>query len=41
MKALPVTLIDKLLLNARNMAEAIIGRIKAFSSLNLPNIVRR
>src|SRR5690349_7161526 len=36
MKALPVTLIDKLLLNARNMAETIIGQIKAFSSLNLP-----
>jgi hypothetical protein len=36
MKALPVTLIDKLLLNARNMAETIIGHIKAFSSLNLP-----
>jgi IS5 family transposase len=36
MKALPLTLIDKLLLNARNMAETIIGHIKAFSSLNLP-----
>src|SRR5215472_15009682 len=36
MKALPVTLTDKLLLNARNMAETIIGHIKAFSSLNLP-----
>jgi hypothetical protein len=29
-------LINKLLLNARNMAETIIGHIKAFSSLNLP-----
>ena len=36
MKALPLTLIDRLLLNARNMAETIIGHIKAFSSLNLP-----
>lgn len=36
MKALPLTLIDKLLLNARNMAETIIGHIKAFSSLNFP-----
>jgi len=30
MKPLPLTLIDKLLLNARNMAETIIGRLKAF-----------
>ena len=36
MKALPLTLTDKLLLNARNMAETIVGHIKAFSSLNLP-----
>jgi len=36
MKALPLTPIDKILLNARNMAETIIGRIKEFSSLNLP-----
>jgi hypothetical protein len=36
MKALPLTLTDKLLLNARNMAETIIGHLKAFSSLNLP-----
>jgi DDE family transposase len=36
MKALPLTLTDKLLLNARNMAETIIGHIKAFSSLNFP-----
>jgi hypothetical protein len=36
MKALPLTLTDKLLLNARNMVETIIGHIKAFSSLNLP-----
>ena len=27
---------DKMLLNARNRAETIIGHIKAFSSLNLP-----
>jgi hypothetical protein len=36
MKSLPMTLADKALLNARNMAETIIGPIKAFSSLNLP-----
>jgi Transposase DDE domain len=36
MKALPMTLADKMLLKARNMAETIIGHIKAFSSLNLP-----
>jgi hypothetical protein len=36
MKALPLTMPDKLLLNARNMAETIIGSIKQFSSLNLP-----
>ena len=36
MKALPMTLTDKLLLNRRNLAETIIGHIKAFSSLNLP-----
>jgi hypothetical protein len=36
MKALPLTLTDQLLLNARNMAETIIGHIKAFTSLNLP-----
>jgi hypothetical protein len=36
MKALPVTLTDKLLLSARNMAETITGHLKAFSSLNLP-----
>jgi Transposase DDE domain len=36
MKALPMTLADQLLLKARNMAETIIGQIKAFSSLNLP-----
>jgi hypothetical protein len=36
MQALPITLADKLLLKARNMAETIIGHIKAFSSLNLP-----
>jgi hypothetical protein len=36
MKALPVTLTNKLLLNRRNLAETIIGHIKAYSSLNLP-----
>jgi hypothetical protein len=36
MKSLPMTLADMMLLQARNMAETIIGHIKAFSSLNLP-----
>ena len=36
MKSLPISMPDKALLNARNMAETIIGHIKAFSSLNLP-----
>ena len=36
MKSLPLALPDKILLNARNMAETIIGSIKQFSSLNLP-----
>jgi hypothetical protein len=36
MKSLPISMIDKLLLNKRNMAETILGGIKAFSSLNLP-----
>jgi hypothetical protein len=36
MKALPLTLTDKLLLNARNRVETIIGHLKTFSSLNLP-----
>jgi Transposase DDE domain len=36
MKSLPLSMIDKMLLNARNMAETIIGHIKAFSPLNLP-----
>src|SRR4051812_46502447 len=35
MKSLPMSLHDKALLNARNMAETIIGHIKEFSSLNL------
>jgi hypothetical protein len=35
-KALPLTLTDKLLLNARNVAETAVGHIKAFSSLNFP-----
>src|SRR5215831_15160522 len=38
MRALPLTPTDKLLLNARNMAETIIGHLKAFSSLNLPKL---
>lgn len=36
MKSLPMFIEDKILLNARNMAETIIGKIKEFSSLNLP-----
>lgn len=36
MKSLPISIPDKMLLNGRNMAETIIGGIKAFSSLNLP-----
>jgi hypothetical protein len=36
MKALPITMTDKMLLNARNIAETIIGNIKEFSGLNLP-----
>ncbi len=36
MKSLPISMTDKRLLNARHMAETIIGSIKAFSSLNLP-----
>ena len=36
MKSLPMSLADKALLNARNMAETIIGHIKEFSSLRLP-----
>jgi hypothetical protein len=36
MKSLPLSMTDKMLLNGRNMAETIIGSIKAFSSLNLP-----
>ena len=35
MKSLSLSLQDKALLNARNMAETIIGHIKEFSSLNL------
>src|SRR3954471_13389122 len=35
MKSLPMSLNDKVLMNARNMAETIIGHIKEFSSLNL------
>jgi hypothetical protein len=35
MKSLPLAMSDKLLLNARNMAETIIGSIKQSSSLNL------
>jgi hypothetical protein len=36
MKSLPLSMTDKLLLNARNRAETTIGHLKAFSSLNLP-----
>ena len=36
MKSLPMTLADKMRLKAKNMAETIIGHIKAFSSLKLP-----
>lgn len=36
MKSLPISMIDKMLLNGRGMAETIIGKVKAFSSLNLP-----
>jgi hypothetical protein len=35
MKSLPLSMTDKLLLNARNMAETIIGHLKAFASFNL------
>ena len=41
MKALPLTLTDKLLLNARNMAETIIGHLKAFPRLISPNTALR
>jgi Transposase DDE domain len=36
MKSLPVSLLDKALLNGRGIAETIIGHIKEFSSLRLP-----
>jgi hypothetical protein len=36
MKSLPISMMDKLLLNGRNIAETIIGHLKEFSSLNLP-----
>jgi hypothetical protein len=39
-KSLPMTLTDKMLLNARNMAETTIGYVKAFSSLNLASPAR-
>jgi Transposase DDE domain len=35
-KSLPLSMIDKMLLNGRNIAETIIGNLKGFSSLNLP-----
>jgi hypothetical protein len=35
-KSLPISMIDKRLLNGRNMAETIIGSIKGRSSLHLP-----
>jgi hypothetical protein len=36
MKSLPISFLDKVLLNRRNIAETIIGHIKEFSSLRLP-----
>ena len=36
MKSLPVSFLDKALLNGRNIAETIIGHIKEFSLLRLP-----
>lgn len=36
MKSLPVSLLDKALLNGRGIAETIIGHVKEFSSLRLP-----
>jgi hypothetical protein len=36
MKRLPVSFLDKALLNGRNIVETIIGHIKEFSSLRLP-----
>jgi hypothetical protein len=36
MKSLPVSFLDKALLNGRNIAETIIGHFKEFSSLRLP-----
>jgi Transposase DDE domain len=36
MKSLPLAMPDKILVNARNMAETIIASITQFSSLNLP-----
>jgi hypothetical protein len=36
MKSLPISMIDKMLLNGRNMAETMIGSSKGFSSLHLP-----
>ncbi len=36
MKTIPMNSADKILLNARNMVETIIGNIKEFSGLNIP-----
>jgi hypothetical protein len=36
MKRLPISFLDKALLNGRNIVETIIGHIKEFSSLRLP-----
>jgi hypothetical protein len=36
MKRLPVSFLDKALLNGRNIVETIIGHIEEFSSLKLP-----
>jgi hypothetical protein len=35
-KLLPLSVLDKALLNGRNIAQTIIGHIKEFSSLRLP-----
>ena len=36
MKSLPMSMVDKALLNGRNIVETIIGHIKEYSSLRLP-----
>jgi hypothetical protein len=37
MKSLPMMLADKMLFNGHNIAETIIGHLKEFYALNLPN----